>query len=93
MFKPTFELEQALHQEGCSFVIGVDEAGRGGLIGPVSAASVYVPPEALKHLIGKVDDSKKLTARKREELAKIIKELCKYKIAFVDHETIDRINI
>jgi len=93
MLKPTFDLEHALHEEGCSFVIGIDESGRGTLAASVFAVSVYVPPEAVKYLVGVVDDSKKLSAKKRNELNRLIRQTCLYQIASVNHETIDRINI
>lgn len=70
---------------------GCDEAGRGCLAGPVSAAAVILPPDF--HLEG-LDDSKKLTHQQREKLRPIIeKEALAWAVAFVDHEEIDRINI
>ena len=70
---------------------GCDEAGRGCLAGPVSAAAVILPPDF--QLEG-LDDSKKLTHQQREKLRPIIeKEAIAWSVAFVDHEEIDRINI
>lgn len=70
---------------------GCDEAGRGCLAGPVVAAAVILPRN-FKHEI--LDDSKKLTARQRECLkAEIMETAIAWKVAFVDNEEIDRINI
>lgn len=70
---------------------GCDEAGRGCLAGPVFAAAVILPKN-YKHLV--LDDSKKLTAKQREELrSEIIGTAIAWKVASVDNEEIDRINI
>ncbi|HWQ57706.1 MAG TPA: ribonuclease HII [Clostridia bacterium] len=70
---------------------GMDEVGRGPLAGPVVAACVVLPPEPL---IGYVNDSKKLTALRREQLAPIIKDTAlAYGFGWVFQEEIDRINI
>lgn len=70
---------------------GLDEAGRGCLAGPVYAAAVILPKD-YKHL--KLDDSKKLTPRVREELRKEIeKEAIDFAVASVSNEEIDEINI
>ncbi|TKC12188.1 ribonuclease HII [Pedobacter polaris] len=70
---------------------GCDEAGRGCLAGPVSAAAVILPKDF--YLEG-LDDSKKLTHLQREELRPIIeREALSWAVAFVDHEEIDEINI
>ena len=77
--------------QGIQYICGVDEAGRGPLAGLVCAAAVILPP----HIeIPGLNDSKKLTDKKRRELYPIIKEcaVC-YGISFVDHETIYRIKI
>ena len=73
------------------YIAGVDEVGRGPLAGPVCAAAVILPP----HLeIPGLDDSKKLTDKRRRELFPIIKEQAiAYGIAFASHEEIDEINI
>jgi len=71
--------------------VGLDEAGRGCLAGPVVAAAVILPPNFNHPLL---DDSKKLTEKKREALREIIeKEALAYAVAFVDHKKIDEINI
>ena len=72
-----------------AFVIGVDEAGRGPLAGPVVAAAVVLgelPPSGL-------DDSKKLTARRRAVLEEGIKASCLWSLGVVEAEEIDRINV
>ncbi len=72
------------------FTAGLDEAGRGPLAGPVSAGCVIVSPDFPVELL---NDSKKLTERKREKLEPMIKEKCLWGLAFVEHDEIDRINI
>ena len=73
------------------YICGIDEAGRGPIAGPVCAAAVVLPMDFPIHILR---DSKKLTPKRREEVASIIKEkaLC-YAISFVNHKTIDKINI
>lgn len=70
-------------------IVGVDEAGRGPLAGPVVAAAVILCPEGIEGL----DDSKKLSARRREQLEMQIKQTCRWAIGIADVEEIDRINI
>lgn len=73
------------------YICGVDEAGRGPLCGPVSVAAVIMPKGLI---IDGVNDSKKLTEKKREELFDvIIKNAISYSIVFEDEKTIDEINI
>ncbi len=77
--------------QGKNLICGVDEAGRGPLAGPVCAAAVIMP-EGL--IIEGVNDSKKLTAKKREKLFDIIKnEAICYSVAFASASEIDEINI
>lgn len=84
-------MENALSEQGYSAVCGVDEAGRGPLAGPVYAAAVILKPDS--EFEG-LDDSKKLSEKKREILfEQIIKEAVAYKIVAVDHKTIDELNI
>ncbi len=72
---------------------GVDEAGRGCLAGPVTAAAVILPPKRLKWF-KLLNDSKQLTREVREELRPLIqRDAIAWKVAFADHEEIDRINI
>ncbi|MCH8275154.1 MAG: ribonuclease HII [Armatimonadetes bacterium] len=70
--------------------IGVDEAGRGPLAGPVVAAAVWMPPDFEPDGI---TDSKRMTPRAREEAAVRIKEGCRWGIGVVEVEEIDRLNI
>ena len=86
-----YSIEHEKYQQGFSLVAGVDEAGRGPLAGPVYAAAVILPPDLI---IPKLNDSKKLTEKAREELFEIItKEAIAYSIASVDEKRIDEINI
>ena len=64
--------EKALIAKGYRYVIGVDEVGRGPLAGPVVCAAVVMPLDENSLVVG-VDDSKKLSAKKREQLAEEIK--------------------
>ena len=75
-------------------IAGVDEVGRGALFGPVVAAAVVVPAEAIAPLTAAgVTDSKKLTAHKRQQLALHIRQLADCGIGLVSAYDIDRINI
>lgn len=86
-----FEYEDKYKSLG--LVAGMDEAGRGPLAGPVVCACVVMPLEKNKIIDG-INDSKKLTPKKREELfEKIVTTAISYSIIEVDEETIDRINI
>lgn len=74
-------------------IAGIDEAGRGPLAGPVCVASVIMPMDS-ESIIVDVNDSKKLTEKKREKLfEEIISKAIAYSIEFVDEDTIDSINI
>ncbi|MCR4743272.1 MAG: ribonuclease HII [Treponema sp.] len=70
--------------------LGFDEAGRGPLAGPVSAAAVILPQDFPLDLL---NDSKKLSHKKRAAAEKVIKEKACWGIGLVDHQTIDKINI
>lgn len=84
-------IEQEYFDKGIQLICGVDEAGRGPLAGPVCAAAVILPPNTE---IPGLNDSKKLSDKKRRELYPIIKEQAiAYGIAFADHHEIDEINI
>lgn len=72
------------------YICGLDEAGRGPLAGPVSAGAVILPEDFPLELL---NDSKKLTEKKREKAEGIIKEKALWGIGFVSYEEIDRINI
>lgn len=86
-----WEIEDSLREQGIGVICGVDEAGRGPLAGPVCAAAVILP----EHLqIPGLNDSKKLSDKKRRELFPIIKEQAiAYGIAFASEQEIDEINI
>ena len=84
-------IENSWFEKGYRLICGVDEAGRGPLAGPVCAAAVILP---LNEEIPGLNDSKKLTDKKRRELFPIIKEKAvAYGIAFATHAEIDEINI
>lgn len=86
-----WQIERSHFEKGIQIICGVDEAGRGPLAGPVCAAAVILP-QALE--IPGLNDSKKLTDKRRRELAPIIKQQAlAYGIAFASHEEIDAINI
>ncbi|MBQ2842535.1 MAG: ribonuclease HII [Clostridia bacterium] len=86
-----FEYEINAKNKGFSAVCGVDEAGRGPLAGPVFAAAVILPENCV---IEGLNDSKKISEKKRESLFDVIKEKAvSYSIASVDEKIIDEINI
>ena len=88
---PDYEFEKAAVNSGFSCICGVDEAGRGPLAGPVCAAAVILPEGAV---IEGLDDSKKLTGKKREKLYDIIKETAvAYSVAYGTLEEIESVNI
>lgn len=83
--------ERELAEKGYKYVCGVDEVGRGPLAGPVVCAAVIMP---LNDVIDGVDDSKKLSAKKRETLSGLIqKKAVAFNICRVEPEVIDEINI
>ncbi len=83
--------ERDLWDEGLELVCGVDEAGRGPLAGPVAAAALVLPRG---RLVPGVNDSKKVSPKKRETLFDAIREeAVAVSVGIVDSETIDRINI
>ena len=87
----TWEIENSHFEKGIRIICGVDEAGRGPLAGPVCAAAVILPPNAD---IPGLNDSKKLTDKRRRELFPVIKEQAlAYGIGLASHEEIDQINI
>lgn len=88
---PDYEFEKAAALSGFSCICGVDEAGRGPLAGPVCAAAVILPEGAV---IEGLDDSKKLTEKKRERLYDIIKQTAvAYSVAYGTLEEIETVNI
>ena len=81
---------------GYKYICGIDEVGRGCLFGPVTAAAVIMPLslENNKDIINGIEDSKKLTAKKREEFSKkIIEKSISYSIYSISEKIIDEINI
>lgn len=88
--RPSLKLEDAY----AGLVCGLDEAGRGPLAGPVTAACVYIPDEVRKESFWKqVNDSKKLSGKKRDELYDLIIAHTHYGIAESSVQEIDEINI
>lgn len=89
--KNMWQIEEALYAEGYQLICGVDEAGRGPLAGPVCAAAVILPEHVQ---IPGLDDSKKLSDKRRRELFPLIQEQAlAYGIAFSTETEIDEINI
>ena len=85
------EIEKDLYSKGFKNICGIDEAGRGPLAGPVVVAGVIMPEDSM---IEFVNDSKKVTEKRREKLYDIIKEeAISYSIAVIDQDVIDDINI
>lgn len=89
--KTMWEIEDTFYAQGIRCICGVDEAGRGPLAGPVCAAAVILPP----HLqIPGLDDSKKLSDKRRRELFPVIQEQAlAFGIAFATEQEIDEMNI
>ena len=93
---PDFSLEQELHRQGFPLVAGVDEAGRGPLAGPVVAAAVVFPEnmEASESWLSRLDDSKRLSPRQREQAVELVKtHALAIGVAQVDAPEIDRMGI
>lgn len=87
------KIERELLSQGFKTIAGVDEVGRGPLAGPVVCAAVVMPLEEIEIIQG-VDDSKKLSPKKRELLAKLIRERAlAYTVYEVNEKIIDEINI
>lgn len=85
------QFDADVRAEGVSVLCGVDEAGRGPLAGPVTAAAVILPPDM--QIVG-LNDSKKLTEKKREQLFTVITETAlSYSIASASVEEIEEYNI
>ena len=85
------DLDEQYYAQGYKFIVGCDEAGRGCLLGPVFAAAVILPQGLDSPLI---NDSKKLTAKKREEAYDfIVNNAIAYAVASVDADEIDEVNI
>lgn len=90
-FRQRFRYEEELWRQGCRYVAGMDEVGRGPLAGPVVTCAVILRPDF--DLVG-VTDSKQLTRHEREQLyLQIVNEAVEVSIAVNDREAIDRLNI
>ncbi|WP_170763433.1 ribonuclease HII [Ruegeria lacuscaerulensis] len=87
---PDFELENALLARGCLRIAGVDEVGRGPLAGPVVAAAVILNPDDIPEGL---NDSKKLTAKRRAALDIALRERAEFAVAEASVAEIDEINI
>ncbi|HEY3318640.1 MAG TPA: ribonuclease HII [Coriobacteriia bacterium] len=82
-----YELQAELHEQGLVVIAGVDEVGRGALAGPLTAAAVILPVDAI---VPGLNDSKLLTPEKREEVAVVVRELSEaWAVAHVEAEEID----
>ena len=90
MNKPDFSFEQAALARGARRVCGVDEVGRGPLAGPVTAAAVVLDPA---NIPDGLNDSKRMTALRREALADWIMAHCDWAVAHVEVAEIDQLNI
>ncbi|MCP3896190.1 MAG: ribonuclease HII, partial [Bacteroides sp.] len=85
-----YSFETELQNKGVTRIAGVDEAGRGPLAGPVVAAAVILPSESI---IDGLNDSKKLTEKKRDALYELVLAQADVGVGIVDEETIDSLNI
>lgn len=85
------EKENELRKKGFQYICGIDEAGRGPLAGPVVIASVIMPADSM---IEGVNDSKKISEKKREKIyEQILEEAISYGVAIIGQDEIDEINI
>ena len=85
------EIEKDLYSKGFKNICGIDEAGRGPLAGPVVVAGVIMPKDSM---IEFVNDSKKVTEKRREKLYDVImEEAISYCVSVIDQDVIDEINI
>ena len=84
-------MEKELYEKGFEYICGIDEAGRGPLAGPVVVAGVIMPKDSM---IEGVNDSKKVSEKKREKLYDVIlEEAISYSVAIIGQDVIDEINI
>lgn len=89
---PDLQLEKVIWAQGIRIIAGVDEAGRGPLAGPVSAAAVILPED---FTCPGLDDSKKLTEKRREDLYELLTNdstIC-WSLAYAEADEVDRLNI
>lgn len=86
-----YTYENELKKQGYKYIVGTDEVGRGPMAGPLVVACVILPDD---EIIEGLNDSKKLTEKKREELSKIIKEKAiEYQIQYMSVEEVDELNV
>ena len=91
---PDFSVENSARSKGYFFIAGVDEAGRGSWAGPVVAGAVILEADKLiPPLRSELDDSKKLTARKRQMLFEMLPTCASIGVGIADVNEIDRLNI
>lgn len=85
------KFENELYAQGLNYIAGIDEAGRGPLAGPVSAAAIILPKDCY---INGINDSKKLSPKRRDKLYdEIIDKAIAYNVSIISNEVIDSINI
>ena len=89
-FVPDFEFEQSAIDAGYTLIAGVDEVGRGPLCGPVTAAAVILDPQ---NIPAGLNDSKKLTVKRREALYDLLLECATVSVAHATVAEIDELNI
>lgn len=90
-FSPTYDIEKSYKN---LIVVGIDEAGRGPLAGPVVVACIFLSQEFLNDKIcDKINDSKKLSSKKRREVFLYLKDHIKFGVGIVEESVIDEINI
>ena len=91
---PDFEFEKKYHAQGFNRIVGIDEAGRGPWAGPVVAAAVMLYPQNTNGaLLAELDDSKKLSAPKRDALYEALQQSADVGVGKASVEEIDTINI
>ncbi len=92
---PTLEFERSLWEAGFGWVAGIDEAGRGPLAGPVSAAAIILPPDpAIAAQLSGVRDSKQMTPEGRESWAARLRQVVlAYGVGFASAQEIDSLGI
>lgn len=90
---PDSAFEDEARNNGARIICGVDEVGRGPLAGPVIAAAAILPSTMPEALLNRLNDSKKLTAKARDEIYGQLIDLVDYGIGRAEAEEIDRINI
>ena len=93
IIRPTRERETQLHEAGFVHIVGVDEAGRGPLAGPVVAGAALLPPDFPLEQFSALTDSKQLTHAQRAELLEPLQKIVAWGVGIVDAPIIDAINI